>query len=98
MVYFPEPRALIVGEQARTKQEALSGAVIEREHAADAGDDIHDQLGVSPVAVLLKPDIERCTAKAAEVDVGFANVEFPGRIAHWRAAVAAAARLEEHDR
>jgi hypothetical protein len=59
-------------------------------------DHIDDELGVLPVRVLSRPDIERTTGELAEQNVLIAHSKFTRGIAHGRAAVAAAAGLMKH--
>src|SRR5271167_1704591 len=85
------------GADRRARQKPLLAPIVEREHAAAPGHDIDDEIGVFPDLVLRPADIEGRAADLAELHIAVADDEFALRIAHWRRAVAAAARLvKEH--
>ena len=63
---------------------------------AAAGNDVDDELGVLPVVELVGVHIEGNAADLAELHVVAADAELGLGVAHRRRAVAAAARLVEH--
>src|SRR5208282_1555386 len=68
------------------------------EAGAAPGHDVDDELGVAPIFELRRPDVEGTAGDLAEPHVLAADPELAGRVAHRRRAVAAAARLMEHQR
>ena len=86
-----------VAEDAGTGEEADALGAFEGEHAAAAGDDVEDDLGVLPVLELGAIHVEGGGVEGTEEDVLVADHEVAARVAHGGAAVATAAGLMEHE-
>ena len=83
----------LVGEDAAASEKAHSERRFYRETGATAGHNVNDELRVLPGLELSGTDIERAPFDAAETYVLAADPELARRVAHWRAAITAAAGL-----
>jgi hypothetical protein len=86
---------LLVGEHLGPGKEAHTLRRLHREAAAAPRYKIDDDLGVLPVLELGRADVDRAALDGAEIDVLTADAELASRVAHRRAAVAAATGLVE---
>lgn len=91
-------RDLFVGKDARAGDKADPFRALKGKAGAAAGNHVDDQLAVGEEFVLLRPHPDRTTADVTKADIDPADLELTCRIAHRRAAIAAAARLMEHQR
>ncbi len=82
----------------RSDDEAHPLRCFQREACAAAGHDVQGEPGVLPQLVLVAADVEGRAVDLAEQDVTRSDAELALRVAHRSAAVAAAARLMEHER
>ena len=89
---------LLIVEDTRADEEADAFSVVEREHAAAAGNYVEGELGVLPIFELAFAHVEGLAIDFSELDIGVAGDELATGIAHGGAAVAAAAGLMEHQR
>ena len=64
-----EDSPLGFAEKPRTHEESNAFAVVEREHAAHAFDDVDDEQTMLPVFELWRRDIERCAADFSELHI-----------------------------
>jgi len=87
---------LALAEDAGAGEKADAFRAFERKHAAAPGNDVNDELCMLPIFVLRLGDVKRAAADFAKQHVGIADDQLTERVAHRRAAVAAAAGLMEH--
>jgi hypothetical protein len=87
---------LIIVEDAGADEKANTFWTFEREHTATARNDVKDELGMLPVLKLRPAHIEGRVAECADEHVFIPDHEIAARIAHRRAAIAAAPGLVEH--
>lgn len=87
---------LRICEDAGPDQEAHPLGIVERELPAAARHYVEEKLGVFPVLELAAAHVKRLAVDLSELHIGVADHEFPARVAHRGAAVAAAPRLMEH--
>src|SRR6476469_4766272 len=88
---------LLIAEEPRAREEAHTLRRLDAETASAPRHHIDRELRVLPVLELLAPDVERHIGNGAEIHVALPNPKLASRKAHWRAPVAASARLMKHE-
>jgi hypothetical protein len=94
----PQRRNLLICKHPRPNQKPHPLRPIQREHPTSPRHHIQNQLRMLPVLKLAAAHIKRGVLYRCQQHVAITNQKIPQRITHWRAAIAASARLVKHQR